>query len=166
MGFCAFGDFTMTRVAFLALLPHEKTELALLLEEYAEQTGGGCRIDPEIARHARLRHHYALPGASAMVDGETAALGDRLLSEDPAAHGFPKTAARLLLMIAEAGPSGFRATQAQMAQRVRAAKPSVISALSCLRNDALILRVGRTGCWSPTERGCEIVEALKTKGVR
>lgn len=159
MGFHAFGDFTMTRAGFNALLPHEKTEMAMLLREYAEQNGAAYALDPEIAAHCGLRHSYSLKDAGDIPvppDSRSAAdIGRRLVEEDASAHSYPRTAGKVLVLIAAAGRSGLRANRAGIAVAVGAWAGTAGKALDSLKEGGLIRRAPGDR-WIATGRGGDI----------
>lgn len=156
-----FGqEFNLSKERFWALLPHERTEFALLLQE---QRKG--RVSPAMKRLlAKKKHAYNLPTA-AESHGESAEkrdLPDRLLTVSEKSSTYPKLARAILMRVAEAGGDGADLTPSLLMKTYEVSHPSVDKAVSKLRDGGLIL-CGRAYRWSLTERGRDMVADLQAR---
>lgn len=153
-----FGqEFDMGKERFAALLPHERTEFALLLQERRKG-----RISSAMADLAGRTHAYNLPAVAEAHEGERAEqdLRGRLLTVSEKSRTYPKLARAILMSVHDAGNDGADLTPALLMKIFGASNRSVNIAVNKLRDGGLIL-CGRTYRWVLTERGREVVDELR-----
>lgn len=163
MPFNVFGDnFRMTARHFEALLPHEKTEFALLLREQLEEQGCRRPLDGEIADHTRRHHAYAIPTPPAppiAAEGMT-----ERLTGDVSSHGsYPKLAASIIRAVYDTENGVLDATKEDIAARFKATRTGVERAMNNLIADELIRRVG-TQKWSLTAKARRRLDDILSAG--
>ena len=150
MAFNVFGEkFTMTPQRFDALLPHEKTEFSLLVQERLDEEGKGRLLGEHIAAYARKSHSYSIPTPAAppiVTEGIT----ERLTGEASSHGSYPKLAASIIRAVYETEHGVLEATKEELATRFKATRTGVERAMNNLIADELIRRVGKTQKWSLT----------------
>ncbi|CDZ43077.1 Hypothetical protein NGAL_HAMBI1146_58500 [Neorhizobium galegae bv. officinalis] len=159
MGFHAFGDFTMTRTRFDALLPHERTEFALLLLERMRETSDERPIDGDIGRYAGMRHHYQMPSGG-IEPHVNEGVAERIVDEASRKGPWPRTAAGILLMIDSVG-GVLLSRKDEFAEHFAVSRNAIERAIDNLLDDKLISRSGGINSWALTERGWNVVASLK-----
>ena len=155
-----FGqELDMGKERFAALLPHERTEFALLLQERRKG-----RVSPAMADLAKKKHAYNLPVVAEIHEEEVVkrALPDRLLTVSEKSSTYPKLARAILMSVSDAGTDGADLTPSLLMRIFGASNHSVNTAVNKLRDGGLIL-CGRAYRWVLTQRGREVVAELQAR---
>ncbi|MEH6691306.1 MAG: hypothetical protein V7774_09000 [Pseudorhizobium pelagicum] len=165
MPFNVFGEkFTMTPQRFETLLPHEKTQFALLIQERLDEQGTGRLLDDHIAQHALRHHAYAIPTPAAppiVAEGIT----ERLTGEVSSHGSYPKLAASIIRAIHEADDGVLEATKEEIATRFKATRTGVERAMNNLLDDQLIRRTSTRGQrWTLTVKARRLLDQILSAG--
>lgn len=164
MAFNVFGEkFSMTPQRFEALLPHEKSEFARLVQERLEEESKGRMLDEHIAEHAHLSHAYAIPTPAAppiVTEGIT----ERLTGEASSHGSYPKLAASIIRAVYETEHGVLEATKDEIAARFKATRTGVERAMNNLIADELIRRVGKAQKWSLTAKARKRLDDIFSAG--
>lgn len=151
----AYAEFSLSPSKFEALMPHDKTLMAMLLQER------GQVVAPAVALHADKRHAYALETSQDEVEPE--GVSTRLLGKLPNGGKFPKLASNILKAIASAEAGVLKMTKAQMAEHFSASVYSVERVMNNLFDDGLIRRVSGTCDWSLTPSGIDLLNRMQAR---
>lgn len=165
MPFNVFGEkFSMTPRRFETLLPHERTEFALLVQERLDEQGHGRGLDDHIAQHARRCHAYVIPTPAAppiVTEGIT----ERLTGEVSSHGRYPKLAASILQAIHEEDDGVLEATKEEIAARFKATRTGVERAMNNLLDDQLIRRISTRGQrWTLTVKARRLIDQILSAG--
>lgn len=156
-----FGqEFDLSKERFAALLPHERTEFAMLLRER------GCvhHASSDVRAALDEKHAYDLPVVAEIHEEEVVkrALPDRLLTVSEKSSTYPKLARAILMSVSDAGDDGADLTPSLLMRIFGASNRSVNTAVNKLRDGGLIV-CGRAYRWVLTERGREVVAELQAR---
>lgn len=164
MAFNVFGEkFTMTPQRFDALLAHEKTQFALLVQERLDEEGKGRKLAEHIAQYTRQSHAYAIPlpaAAPIVTEGITA----RLTGEASSHGSYPKLAASILRAIHEAEDGVLDATKEEISARFKTTRTAVERSMNNLIDDGLIRRVTRSQRWTMTVKARRLIDDILSSG--
>ncbi|ATN32886.1 hypothetical protein ACO34A_03605 [Rhizobium sp. ACO-34A] len=162
MALSAFGDFTMTAQRFEALLPHEQTEMALLLQERLDEEGTRRRLGDSIAAHAGKVHAYALPsvGGESLVPKDVVA---KLTGAARTTGSWSKLAVAVLSAIDRSNDGILRATRGEIGARFCVTESVVERTMGGLIRDGLVRRWGKTSNWALTDLGRTVIADLDAR---
>ncbi|WP_139015063.1 hypothetical protein [Pseudorhizobium pelagicum] len=165
MAFNVFGEkFSMTPQRFDALLPHEKSEFARLVQERLDEEGKGRMLGEHIGEHARLSHAYAIPTPDIAPPIVTEGITERLTGEASSHGSYPKLAASIIRAVYETEHGVLEATKDEIAARFKATRTGVERAMNNLIADELIRRVGRAQKWSLTAKARKRLDGIFSAG--
>ncbi len=161
----AFGYFTMPAQRFDALLPHEKTEMAMLLQERLTVEGVRRVYGEDIAAHAGKTHAFVLPsvGGGGQVLEEVAA---KMTGEAGCKGVWTRLASSVLRAIGEAHDGVLKANKSEIAQRFGASNTAVERTMGGLIRDGLVRRWGKSSHWALTDLGRKLVTELEARDAR
>ncbi|MCJ7996669.1 hypothetical protein J5N58_06850 [Rhizobium cremeum] len=150
---------------FSALLPHEKTEMALLLQERLTVEGARRVYGEAIAAHAGKTHAYVLPFA----DGGAQVLEDvaaKVTGEAGCKGVWTRLASSVLLAIHEAHDGVLKANKSEIAARFGASATAVERTMGGLIRDGLVRRWGKSSHWALTDLGRKLVAELEARAAQ
>ncbi|MCJ8517807.1 hypothetical protein ABID21_000678 [Pseudorhizobium tarimense] len=154
----------MTALQFEALLPHEQTEMALLVRERLEEAGRGRELPRELAAHVIRSHAYAIP-TPATPPIVTEGITERLTGEVSSHGSYPKLAAAIIQAIHEAEGGILEATKEDIAARFKATRNGVERAMNNLLDDQLIRRTStRSQRWTLTVKAQRLIDQILSAG--
>ncbi|MCM2399824.1 hypothetical protein NBH20_01535 [Rhizobium sp. S153] len=165
MALHAFDDFKMTAKRFGALMPHEKTEMALLLQERLAEGGSRILLDDCIAVHAGKVHAYELPsvGGESLVPKDVAG---KLAGETRTTGSWSKLAISLLSAIDQADDGVLKATRSEICARFSVTVSVADRTMGGLIQDGLVRRWGKSSHWALTDLGRALVADLAARAGR
>lgn len=161
----AFGYFTMTEQHFGALMPHEKTELSLLLQERLTEKGARRIFGERVALHAGKSHAYQLPsvGGESLVPKDVAG---KLAGETRTTGSWSKLAISLLSAIDQADDGVLKATRSEICARFSVTVSVADRTMGGLIQDGLVRRWGKSSHWALTDSGRALVADLAARAGR
>lgn len=165
MGFYAFGHFSMSAQRFDALMPHEQTEVALLLQERLDEEGTRRRLGDPIAAHAGKTHAYALPsvGGESLVPKDVAG---KLAGEMRTTGSWSKLAISVLSAIDRSEDGVLKATRSEICTRFSVSVSVADRTMGGLIQEGLVRRWGKSSHWALTDLGRSLVADLAERAGR